>query len=61
VCVVFFDKLYNYAPIVKLPTEAEPKELRPLPKPPLHPNSPPFYSNAWAHGLTAKTKGGFGD
>jgi len=46
VCVVFFDKLYNCAPIVKLPTKVEPEELRPLPEPPSHPSLPPHYSNA---------------
>jgi hypothetical protein len=45
VCVVFFDKLYNCAPTIKLFVEAEFKEPRPPPKPPPHPSSPPLYSN----------------
>ncbi len=46
VCVVFFDKLYNYASVVKLPAKVEPKELQPLPEPLSHPGLPPHYSNA---------------
>ncbi len=45
-CVVFFDKLYNCAPIVKLPAKVEHEELQPLPEPLSHPGLPPHYSNA---------------
>jgi hypothetical protein len=50
VCAVFFDKLYNYAPVVKLPAEAKPEESRPPLEPPPHLGSPPLYSSAWAQG-----------
>jgi hypothetical protein len=51
VCAVFFDKLYNCVPTVKLPAKAKPEELRPPPEPPLHLGSPPLYSSVWAQGL----------
>jgi hypothetical protein len=45
---MFFDKLYNCVPIVKLPAEVEPKESQPPPEPRLDPGLPPLYSNAQA-------------
>ncbi|CAM6030727.1 unnamed protein product [Sphagnum balticum] len=48
VCVVFFDKFYNYAHVVNLPAEAKPEELWPPLEPPPHLGSPPLYSSAWA-------------
>ncbi|CAM6015334.1 unnamed protein product [Sphagnum balticum] len=48
VCAVFFDKLYNCAPAVKLPTEVKFEEPRPPLKPPSHLGLPPFYSSPWA-------------
>jgi hypothetical protein len=36
VCVMFFDKLYNCALVVKLPARVEHEELRPLPEPLSH-------------------------
>jgi len=46
VCVVFFDKLYHCAHVVKLLAKVEHEELQPLPKPLLHPGLLPHYSNA---------------
>jgi hypothetical protein len=56
-CAAFFEKFYNCALTIKLPTNAEPEEPRPPPEPPLASELPPIYSNAWAYGLPLPGKG----
>ncbi|CAK9870094.1 unnamed protein product [Sphagnum jensenii] len=62
VCVVFFDKLYNCAPIVKLPAKVEPEELWPLPELLFASKFAPTLLQCLGLGFAStRIKGGFGD